>query len=168
MGTEELKYTGVECGPCGEVPRDQARAPNFGLNGGSTPAPAPLHPLRTVPHPLWPPQRIHLRNMTVGLTTAATAGTTHWEKLLIFLYGLPEIVEQLCQNKASYHNIAPFTPIVPHFCSFTMYIKVFAIKFKQYDIYILLQGCRERRVYCLQDNTFLTIRLFQFHIDSST
>ena len=46
--------------------------------------PHPAHPARH--HS--PPQRIHLRNTSVGLTTTATPGTTHWEKLLISRYCL--------------------------------------------------------------------------------
>lgn len=84
----------MECGPCGSVPRERARAPNFGLSGGGG-APARLAPRALPAHHHSPPQRIHLRNTSVGLTTTATPGSTHWEKLLIFQYCLPEIVHVL-------------------------------------------------------------------------
>lgn len=55
-------------------------------SGSAAAAPARPRPPPRPAHHHSPPQRIHLRNTSVGLTTTATPGTTHWEKLLIFRY----------------------------------------------------------------------------------
>lgn len=36
----------AKCGPGGQVPRERARAPNFGLSGGAAPLRGPRHPRR--------------------------------------------------------------------------------------------------------------------------
>ncbi|CAH0695228.1 unnamed protein product [Spodoptera exigua] len=93
----------MECGPCGAVPWERARAPNFGLSGGGPRAPAPAPAPRAPPltpaentfaqHECWPNNDCDTGNHSLGKIT-------HFPIL-------PQIVQDVSQNKACMLHIIP-------------------------------------------------------------